>query len=146
MTVKLVRGDIVSSEVPVQVIPVNRAGIAGAGLAYNYREKYPEWLQAYRVWCNDGCPGDGFMTGGDGVGLLPAITKDHPRNKSTKIHVVNACAAILRTCDKRGITVIAVPALGCGLGGLDWKEVIPYMTHMLWEIPTVYIFMPQGRL
>ncbi|RPH60392.1 MAG: DUF4433 domain-containing protein, partial [Chloroflexi bacterium] len=45
-----------------------------------------------------------------------------------------------------GIQSLAVPALGCGLGGLDWKEMGPLMCKFLskMDIQTA-IYLPQEQ-
>ncbi len=45
-----------------------------------------------------------------------------------------------------GITSIAIPALGCGNGGLDWLEIKPLIESAFVELPEVkvIVFEPTG--
>ena len=45
-----------------------------------------------------------------------------------------------------GIQSIAMPALGCGLGGLKWSEVQPLIVNHLGALPDldVYVYEPQN--
>ncbi len=47
--------------------------------------------------------------------------------------------------ERWGIQSIAVPALGCGNGGLDWRDVGPLMCNYLSELDIpVEIYVPPG--
>lgn len=48
--------------------------------------------------------------------------------------------------EQMGIQSIAMPALGCGLGGLKWSEVQPLIVKHLGALPDldVYVYEPQG--
>ncbi len=48
--------------------------------------------------------------------------------------------------EKMGIQSIAMPALGCGLGGLKWSEVQPLIVNHLGALPDldVYVYEPQN--
>jgi O-acetyl-ADP-ribose deacetylase (regulator of RNase III) len=50
-------------------------------------------------------------------------TKDHWRNPSRLTSILNGLTSLASACKGREIRSVAVPALGCGLGGLDWLEV-----------------------
>jgi O-acetyl-ADP-ribose deacetylase (regulator of RNase III) len=45
-----------------------------------------------------------------------------------------------------GIRSIAVPPLGCGLGGLNWRDVRPMIENSFSELPDVRVllFQPFG--
>jgi O-acetyl-ADP-ribose deacetylase (regulator of RNase III) len=53
---------------------------------------------------------------------------------------------VQRNFQAQGIESLAMPALGCGLGGLDWKDVGPLMCKYLHgiDIP-VAIYLPRER-
>lgn len=52
-------------------------------------------------------------------------TKDHWTNPSRLLSILNGLTSLASACKGREIQSVAVPALGCGLGGLDWLEVRP---------------------
>lgn len=46
----------------------------------------------------------------------------------------------------QGITSLAMPALGCGLGNLEWREVGPLMCGILAELDIpVVVYLPRER-
>jgi O-acetyl-ADP-ribose deacetylase (regulator of RNase III) len=44
-------GDILTADVEALVNPVNTVGVMGAGLALQFKRKYPDVYQEYRVAC-----------------------------------------------------------------------------------------------
>ena len=55
-------------------------------------------------------------------------------------------AALVEDVERLGITSIAVPPLGCGLGGLNWDEVRPRIEQAFVNLADVhvYLFAPTG--
>ena len=61
---------------------------------------------------------------GEGVTVINFPTKIDWRNKSKYSWITAGVARLFgHEIPVRGIRSIAVPALGCSLGGLDWKAV-----------------------
>jgi uncharacterized protein YwgA len=49
--------------------------------------------------------------------------------------------------EKERVSSIAVPPLGCGLGGLDWNRVKPMIEHYLNDLPLdVYLYEPNDHI
>lgn len=129
------RGDsIFASGCEVLVNPVDAAtGARGAGLAKLFAQRFPVACQAYRdvarrgimragnVWC--------FDLGHDKMPswIFFAATKRHWRDDSEIVDVATAARHIRREAIACGVRSVAVPALGCGLGGLAWDEVRPIL-------------------
>lgn len=123
-----VSGDILESDADVIVIPVNVVGVMSAGLAKQFKEKYPNAFLRYKEMCNDahlrlGKVGFTFLEGTDQqVAFLP--TKSHWAECSILIDVEHGLRALNWTLNlMRNIRSIAMPKVGCGLGRLDWKDV-----------------------
>lgn len=70
--------------------------------------------------------------------LLLAHTKDHWREPSTVALVADTAAACASFARREGCRLV-VPALGCGLGGLDWAEVEPVLLDAFDSTDTVLI-------
>ena len=64
-------------------------------------------------------------------------TKRHWRDKSKLEDVQTGLKALVAEVQQLGITSIAIPALGCGNGGLDWLEVKPLIESAFVELPEV---------
>ncbi len=125
--------DIFKSDTQAIVIPVNTVGAMGKGLALEAKRKYGDTLyNPYRAAC-----ALGYLEVGDegvaqamtvvveGKSIILAPTKDHWRDPSHLIWVRGAVQAVIREVIEQGITSVAIPALGCGEGELEWNEVEP---------------------
>ena len=132
--------DLFASGCQVLVNPVNTVGTMGKGLALAFLERYPDPARLYQSACRAGDlkPGGVFMapTGKNGkngqAGLAaqgePAwiahlATKQHWRNPSRLEWVETGAAELRRQAERLQLKSIACPALGAGLGGLDWPAV-----------------------
>lgn len=123
-------GDILAADCDALVNPVNCRGVMGAGLARAIAARWPEIIQPYREAVDTGKlrPGTLHAAWLDSVDRPRVIvnlpTKDDWRAPSTMDLVRASLTALVKFLeDHRGIFTIAVPALGCGLGGLSWADV-----------------------
>ncbi len=73
-------------------------------------------------------------------------TKRHWRDKSRMGDIVSGLRTLVEEIQARGIRSIAVPALGSGLGGLDWDEVRPRIEEAFEALREVRVllFGPRG--
>lgn len=124
------KGDIFDQNTQAIVNPVNCVGVMGKGLAKQFKEKYPENFHAYKTMCDKGKVQIGQMFVLHNAVLRykdPIIinfpTKDHWRNDSKMEYIDSGLESLRLMVGLMNITSIAIPALGCGLGGLDWNEV-----------------------
>ena len=131
--IRYVRGDIFESKCTIRVCPVNCRGVMGKGLALQFKQRYPENTEKYEQWCTfHNEPGDYCAVTiyrEDGLPefiIVNLATKDHWRYPS-KLEWINTGLYNLRAfCDlQHAGNSLAIPPLGCGCGGLDWKDVQP---------------------
>ena len=134
--IKYTKGNIFDAE-PLRegqdlilVNPVNTVGVMGAGLAKQFKERYPVMFRLYKGLCNRGELKVGYpknvVDGGDIICLFP--TKKHWREKSKIEYIENGLEAIAFErvwFAKPANTTLVFPKIGCGLGGLNWSEVRP---------------------
>ena len=74
-------------------------------------------------------------------------TKGHWRSRSKIADIEAGLSDLTRVIRELGITSIAIPPLGCGNGGLDWREVEPRMLRSLKQLAgtvDIRIFPPAG--
>ncbi len=73
-------------------------------------------------------------------------TKRHWKGKSRIEDIELGLAALVHETRNLGIRSLAIPPLGCGLGGLNWNEVRPKIEHAFQAMPelTVLLFEPAG--
>jgi O-acetyl-ADP-ribose deacetylase (regulator of RNase III) len=67
--------------------------------------------------------------------------KGHWRSRSELSDVRDGLADLRRVISDHGIRSIAVPALGCGNGGLDWRDVRPLIIEALGGLSDVHVMM-----
>ena len=62
--------------------------------------------------------------------------------------IVEGLNALVKFTQRTHVTSLAVPALGCGLGGLQWPSVFDAMSAAFQDVPTetrVSIYPPQNK-
>ncbi len=142
-----IRGDILKSEAEAIVNPVNCEGIMGKGLAYQVRKMYPKTYHEYKVACKEGRLKIGKMhwTRENNKIIINFPTKNKWREKSRIGYIVEGLESLIYVVRELNITSIAIPPLGCGLGGLNWNQVRKILTDNLEQISddvTIYIYQP----
>ncbi len=126
-------GDIFNMQANVLVNPVNCQGVMGAGLALAFARAFPSILPSYRKACADGTlrPGGVFIarpSEAKGIVVANIATKNAWRAPARLEWVTSGVTALASAISSLGRAIeaptkIAMPQLGCGLGGLKWAEV-----------------------
>lgn len=148
--IELATGSLLEARVDALVNTVNTEGIMGKGVALQFRRAFPANYDAYAAACarGDVALGRVFVYEThliDGPRLIINFpTKGHWRSRS-RLEDIEAGLADLRvTLEKRQVASVALPALGCGLGGLRWEDVKPRIEAALGGLPIrVLVFPPQ---
>ncbi len=143
----VVHGDLFLSDAQTIVNTVNTVGVMGKGVALEFRKRFPEMFQDYRRRCKQGEVklGQPYLYKEKGIPyILNFPTKDHWRSQSQLKDVVHGLEYLKQHYAKWGISSLAVPALGCGLGGLEWRIVSSVLIENLkqLEIP-VKLYSPR---
>lgn len=143
--IKLTRGDILRADAEALVNPVNCVGVMGRGLALQIKHAFPENFRVYHAACKRGevQPGSmlvvetGQRTNPRYVVNFP--TKRHWRANSLLADIDAGLVALVAEVKSRDMRSIAVPPLGCGLGGLDWRDVRPRIERAFAALPDVRV-------
>lgn len=144
---ELTRGDLLRADVEAIVNPVNCVGVMGAGLALQVRRAYAEGYVAYAAACRRGevTPGRMFVTAtgrpGNPRWVIHFPTKRHWREPSRLADLDAGLPALVAEVRRLGVRSVAVPPLGCGLGGLDWNAVRPRIEAALSELADVRVLL-----
>lgn len=146
------RGDMLRADVEALVNTVNCVGVMGRGVALQFKKAYPANFAVYEKACERGDMKPGrvlvFETGQltNPKYIINFPTKRHWRGDSRLDDVEAGLADLVAQVRARGIRSIAIPPLGCGLGGLDWSEVRPRIINAFAELPEVQVvlFAPGG--
>lgn len=146
------RGNLLEADVEAIVNTVNTVGVMGKGIALQFKQAFPDNYRAYRTACQLGDVAIGAMFVVDRQCLGPRRyiinfpTKRHWRSPSRLVDLEAGLAALVETIREHQISTIAVPALGCGNGGLNWAEVKPLIVAAFDRVPevTVHLYPPAG--
>jgi O-acetyl-ADP-ribose deacetylase (regulator of RNase III) len=136
------RTSLLTSKAQTLVNTVNTVGVMGKGLAADFKHRYPAMYQEYRKICASKLLDVGklWLWKGSDQWVLNFPTKRHWRNPSKMEYIKLGLEKFVAEYERRGITEIAFPRLGCGNGGLDWGEVREVMHFYLSRLPIqVYI-------
>ncbi|NEP11471.1 MAG: DUF4433 domain-containing protein [Symploca sp. SIO2C1] len=169
--IAIVKGDMFFSRMQTLTVSVNCVGAMGKGLASTAKRRFPDVYVRYQDLCKKKqiMPGkpclykressvfdelydddylpleaieDNFPTW-----FLLFPTKNHWRNKSNIHDIERGLKWLVDNHQAQGIQSLALPALGCGLGGLDWYRVGPLMCKylVLMKDIQVVIYLPTER-
>lgn len=142
--VKYVHGNIFNSTAQTIVNPVNCVGAMGAGLARQFRDRYPDMYIKYREHCLSGLlkPGKLMLYKAEDHWILNFPTKNDWRDDSVIKYIEDGLQKFVDTYKQKGITSIAFPKIGCGLGGLDWSLMKLVVEKYLNDLPIeVFVYV-----
>lgn len=129
-------GDLLDSKAQGLVNPVNCVGVAGAGLALQFRKRWPVQVAEYAAFCKAGKLRPGVIHDAlllDGRRILSVPTKLDWRENSRLEVVAMGLAGLKAYLEATGMESVALPPLGCGLGGLPKFQVAALIRAWLGE-------------
>lgn len=144
-------GNLFSEDAEAIVNTVNCVGVMGRGIALQFKKTFPDNFKAYAAACKrkDVQPGRMFVfeTGRlmNPRYIINFPTKRHWRGKSRVEDIESGLVALVDEVRERGIRSIAVPPLGAGLGGLDWREVRQRIETALGDLEDVEVVVFEPR-
>ncbi len=126
-------GDIFASDADALINAVNCKGVMGKGLAADFKKKYPKNYQNYRNECLSQRLTTGKLSIFDEKGktIINFPTKDDWRRPSKLSYISEGLDSLAEYLNHSRIKSIAIPKLGCGIGGLDWTAVRPLIEEKL---------------
>ena len=150
--IELAQGDILKADAEALVNTVNCVGIMGRGIALQFRKAFPENFKAYEAACKTRQvqPGKMFIYDLNRLYnprfIINFPTKRHWKGKSRIEDIKSGLADLIGVVQQQQIRSIAIPPLGCGLGGLNWEEVRPLIIEAFQSVPevAVLLFEPAG--
>jgi O-acetyl-ADP-ribose deacetylase (regulator of RNase III) len=155
MKIEYVKGDLFQTPIKTIVHGCNARGVMGSGVARIIREKYPKAYERYRA--------EYEKRGSLALGSIIVVPCGNPVEDPTNEKViVNAITQNFYGRDQRryvsydavaesmqgvnslfnnyGISEVAMPAIGAGLGGGDWNVIAAIIEAELKNVkPYVYI-------
>ena len=138
-------GNLLVADVDALVNPVNTQGVMGKGLALQFKKAFPESFSAYQQACKRGevVPGRVHVVHRQASPrfLLNFPTKEHWRQPSKLVYIRDGLEDLITQVRALGIRSIAIPPLGCGLGGLAWSDVKPLIVQAFEALPEVRVLL-----
>jgi O-acetyl-ADP-ribose deacetylase (regulator of RNase III) len=154
----LVQGDMFFSTMDTLTIAVNCVGVMGKGLACTCKYRFPDAYVVYQDYCKEkrvrpGVPslytrGASFYNelaldlndlheiNGHKWFLFFPTKRDWRENSNIK-DIERGMIWLAENYKSLGISKIALPALGCGLGNLKWQDVGPIMCKYLSQMNVI---------
>lgn len=149
--IRLTRGNLVQADAEALVNTVNCVGVMGKGIALQFKHAFPDNFDAYKRACrnHEVTLGRMFIVPTSRMMnpkyIINFPTKPHWKMKSQFSSIESGLTNLIHEIRRLGITSIAVPALGCGNGGLTWSDVAPMIKSAFAKVPEVQVilFEPQ---
>lgn len=145
--IEFVNGNIINANTEALVNTVNTKGVMGKGIALQFKKAFPEVFLEYKAACNKGLVKVGEVnickrnsTSGPRI-IINFPTKDDWRKPSKIEYIKNGLKSLVQTVIDHHIQSIAIPALGCGLGGLKWNEVLPLIQAAFERTPNISVMV-----
>lgn len=142
-----VTGSIFDSKAEALVNPVNTRGASGAGLHKQFAKWFPEEENHYKEACRAGVFKIGYIatskiSSEKYICFFP--TKDDWRSPSKIEYITKGLKTLIIHLINHDIKSVAIPPLGCGLGGLKWPDVKKEIEDIFQYYPeiTVYLYTP----
>lgn len=140
------QGDLLGSRMQTLVNTVNCVGVMGKGIALSFKKSYPEMFTDYKRRCDKkevklGVPYIYSISAEKKIVNFP--TKNHWKTPSKLCDIEEGLKQLASSIRIWKITSLALPALGCGNGGLKWEDVYPLIQRHLFslEIP-IELYIP----
>lgn len=137
MTFTMVTGDLFQLGLPAIGHGCNCVGAMGAGIAVEFRRRFPDMYEQYRELCAKGDfqLGDIFVWEAPGVVVYNLATQPIPQPSATLDAIDTSIRAALADAASRGLPRLGVPRIGAGLGGLTWVDVAEVLANAGEESP-----------
>ena len=145
--INYVTGNVFNTPAKTIVNTVNCMGVMGAGLALEYKLRYPKMFEAYELQCKEKKIKIGKPTlyeYNDRRWILNFPTKIHWKHPSKLEFIREGLHYFEQNYTKRDFQSIAFPKLGTSHGGLEWRDVKKVMEEHLSNLSIdVYICLDE---
>lgn len=163
----LVKGDMFFSGSQTLTVSVNTQGVMGGGLASRAKYQFPDVYVKYQDVCRNkslrlGHPvlykreysldaelaeePSSLSNPNKFTWFLLFATKDNWRKPASKDGIIKGLEWLVENYESEGIKSLAIPALGCGLGWLEWAEIGPILCQYLSKLKIpVKLYIPAER-
>lgn len=148
--IRYTTGNIMDSSAEALVNTVNTVGVMGKGIAMQFKRAFPHNFEVYRQACLNGqlktgqvlVVKDNELLMGERL-IINLPTKAHWRLPSKYEYIDSGLQALRDYLMIHPVKSLAMPALGCGNGGLDRKMVKPKIEENLADLNiSIWVYEP----
>jgi O-acetyl-ADP-ribose deacetylase (regulator of RNase III) len=121
----------------------NCAGGMGAGIAIEFKRRWPAMYEEYAARCADGRfkLGEVFVWTDGPTTVFNLATQEHWKKKAQLPALAASLRKMVELAAHAGIPNVGLPRIGAGLGGLDWMRVKRVLGEVGAETPvTLTVF------
>ena len=144
--IKFVRGDMFEGDFDILVNTVNCKGVMGAGVALAFKKRFPSMFKDYHRACKDGLVMPGKLhewRSIEGDWIINFPTKRDWKDPSRYEDIDVGLDALRDYIEPLGKITVALPALGCGNGGLNWEIVSQMILNKLAGLTAeIHVYAP----
>jgi O-acetyl-ADP-ribose deacetylase (regulator of RNase III) len=145
MPIERGEGDLITADVDALVNTVNTVGVMGKGLALQIKKAFPDVFTEYSRACRQGTLTIGRVQvvrrSAPPSFVINFPTKQHWRQPAKLEYIESGLTDLVPQVRELHIGSIAIPPLGCGLGGLDWSDVKPLIVRAFAPLPDVRVVL-----
>lgn len=94
-------------------------------MAVQFKRRWPGMFTRYRALCKSGrlAPGDVHAYRTEGPVVFNMATQDRPGPRARIEWVKDSAKLVAEFAQVHNIDRVAIPRIGCGIGGLEWADV-----------------------
>lgn len=132
------KGDMFNSTAELLINPVNTVGVMGAGLAEKFKKKFPKNFKEYSAYCKTVSSFQEYryhVYKEKGKTIFNFASKEHYKTFSKLAYIRRSMIMLVNYLEKYPVTSIAIPPVGCGLGGLEMRNVLHLILYYLRQLP-----------
>lgn len=149
MAIKIIKGNLFTSKAQTLINTVNTLGVMGAGIALEFRLRYPDMYEKYVELCKQKQIKIGklWLYKSNDHWILNFPTKDDWKDDSKIEYLEKGLQKFVDTYKEKGITSVAFPVLGANHGNIDEETSIDVMKKYLGncDIPIeIYQYDPEA--
>jgi len=151
--IRFERGNLLDAQTDALVNTVNTVGVMGKGIALQFKNRFPNNYKAYLQACKN----KNFHVGellvvqegdlADQKLIVNFPTKVHWRADSKYEFIESGLVQLRKLILEKDIKSIALPPLGCGNGGLNWKVIEPMIYRYLGDLSAdILVYSPNDQI
>jgi len=144
---RFTEGNLLDAKVEALVNTVNTVGVMGKGIALMFKEAFPSNFREYEHACKNHeiAVGKMFVTESGKLSgprwIINFPTKKHWRHPSKMEWITEGLQDLRKFIEAHSIRSIALPPLGSGNGGLNWRDVRAEIVRALGNLENVDVLV-----